>query len=221
MARIHIVRTLQFHDDDSFSTVVDIHREFDLVPMRADRSAVGTAKNLGKQAGDVGSTAGVQANQIGSTLIPSLTADVTHPTGLSAGQKSNYLTGAAETAGGVNAGLTGEANLATARTRNAGGLAPALDEAARIKQRQLATGTQQVNNIDTQLANQKRAQALQQLQGLYGTDTSNQLRAMGLQGQDLSDQLAAGRQGWLQNTEGVIDTLSGAAKGAGALGVRV
>jgi len=54
---------------------------------------------------------------------------------------------------------------------------------------------------------------------LYGTDTSNQLKAMGLQSEDLQNQLAAGRQGWLQNTEGVLGTIGKlGSEAAGAYG---
>lgn len=179
-----------------------------------DRSATNQAKAAGQGAQSVAGGAGAQAQQVGSTIIPTLERTATNPTGLTPTQRNNYMVSAQEATGGVNAGLKGAADLATARTRNAGGYSAALDEAARQKQRQMATSTQDVNNLDTQLANQKQAQALQQLQGLYGTDTSNMLKAMGLQNQDLETQLAAGRQGWLQNTMGTLGTLSGMGLGA-------
>ena len=119
-----------------------------------------------------------------------------------------------EAAGGANATLTGEGNLAALRTRNAGGFAPALAEASRNKTRALSSGALDVANQNAMLKQQQQQEGLRGLQGLYGTDTSNQLKAMGLSAEDLQNQMAANRQGWLQNTEGVLNTISGMGKAA-------
>lgn len=195
--------------------------EVEHVPLRFDREAVSTAKTAGKTAQGQANQSGADASADRSAIIPGLTRDANNPVGLTANQRNQFQVGASEAAGGVNAGLTGAANLATARTRNAGGFSNALAEAARQKMRTQATATQGVNMLDTQLANQKQQQARQALQGLYGTDTSNMLKSMGLQNEDLNTQLAAGRQGWLQNTEGVLDTISNMGKAAGGMGVGV
>lgn len=181
--------------------------EVDHIPFRFDRSATGTAKNLGKQAGSVASTSGSEADVDRSSVIPGLLRDVSNPTGFTPVQQNNMLVRQQEAAGGANAVAGGEGRLAALRTRSAGGFAPALAEAARAKGRTLATGALDVANRNAELEQQKQQEARRQLLGLYGTDTSNQLRAMGLQSQDLQDQLAAGRQGWLQNTEGVLGTI--------------
>jgi hypothetical protein len=186
---------------------------------RCDRSI---AKAAGNQAGANEGTAGqlqAGAAQIGSSIIPGLEAEARGGQGLTPRQKNDALVAGSQAIGGVNSGITGDANLAAARTRNAGGFTGALDEAARIKGRQQSTNALGVSAEDTAIANQKQAQAQRELAGLYGTDTSGGLQAMGLANQDLATQLKANQQGWLQNTEGVIDTLSGAAKAAFPKGV--
>lgn len=174
-----------------------------------DRGAAGQAKNLGQQAGSAASNAGSEAATDRSSVIPGLLRDVNNPTGFTPQQQNDMLVKQQEAAGGANATATGEGRLAALRTRSAGGFAPALAEAARAKGRTLATGALDVSNRNAELEQQKQQTARQQLLGLYGTDTSNMLRSMGLQSQALQDQLAAGRQGWLQNTEGVLGTIGG------------
>jgi len=192
--------------------------EIDHIPLRFDRGATGQAKKLGQQAGETGATAGSEAAVDRSSVIPGLVRDVNNPTGFTPEQRNDMLVKQQEAAGGGNAAVTGEGRLAALRTRTAGGFAPALAEAARSKGRTLATGALDVANRNAELEQQKQAQARQQLLGLYGVDTSNMLKSMGLQSQDLQDQLAAGRQGWLQNTEGVLGTLGNL--GSSAAGVK-
>lgn len=179
-----------------------------------DRSVQGKAKENAGQANAVGVQAGSTANQIGSVLIPGLERQAQNPTGFTPQQKNRQLVAGAESVGGTGAGTAGAAELEKMRTRNPAGFSAALDEAARQRGRQTSTNALGVENADTMLAQEKQRQAQQQLQGLYGTDTSNQLKAMGLSNEDLQTALEAGKSGWLQNTEGIIGTLTGAAKAA-------
>jgi hypothetical protein len=183
-----------------------------------DRGAVAQAKQQGATAGGVAGAAGSDASKIGSTITPILTQQAEHPTGYDPTTLNNMLVSQQEAVGGGNAAIGGEGRLSALRTRSAGGLAPVLAEAARSKGRTLASGAQAVQNESARLAQEKQQQALSRLQGLYGTDTSNQLRAMGLQAEDLQDQLAAGKQGWLQNTEGILGTIGNL--GSSAAGVK-
>lgn len=190
---------------------------FEEPQMLFDRGAVQSAKTQGNTAGEFAQNQGAQANILSSNLVPGLIRQANTPYGFTAQQRNNMLTSGAEAVGGANATATGEGRLAALRSRTAGGFAPALDEAARQKGRALSDVNLRVANEDTALANERQARAQQMLQGLYGTDTSNMLRAMGVQQGDLQNQLAAGRQGWLQNTEGVLNTISNMGKaGAGA-----
>lgn len=180
--------------------------------VRFDRAIQGQAKQNAGNANTLGAQSGATASQIGSTLIPGLERQATNPTGFTPQEKNRMLVAGAESTGGANAGAGGAATLEKLRTRNPGGFSAALDEAARIKGRQTSANALGVENQDAQLAQAKQRQAQQQLQGLYGTDTSNQLHAMGLANEDLDTALKAGQQGWLQNTEGVINTIANASK---------
>ena len=194
-------------------------------PIRCDRSAANQAKNQGAQASGVAGTSQANANTLYSSVVPGLIRQAQTPQGLTAGQLNTATTASGEAAGGANAALTGEGRLAALRTRTAGGYPAALDEAARAKGRTLATNAQNLQLTNARLGLERQADAQRQLEGLYGTNTSNMLRAMGLQNQDLETQLAAGRQGFLQNAEGLLGTIGnlgsqgvGAAKLAGAFG---
>jgi len=214
MHLVHIVTIKELQPDGSWVTLSDSFYEVEHVTIKADRGAQQNASNLLTTTKGQTSTSQQNAAQERGTLLPMLQREATGTSGLAPTQKNEYMVSAEEAGGGSNAGLTGEANLATARTRNAGGFGSALDEASRQKQRQLATTTQNVNNLNTQIALDRQRQAQQQLQGLYGTDTSAGLQAMGLQSQAIQDELAAGRQGWLQNTEGVLNTIGGMGRNA-------
>jgi hypothetical protein len=196
---------LLFHDGETF--VEDF-------PIRFDRGATGQAKTQGQNAGAVAGQSQSNANQIYSSLVPGLIRQAQTPQGFTAQQMNTATTAAGEAAGGANAALTGEGRLAALRSRTAGGTSAALDEAARAKNRSLATSAQDLQLANARLGLQRQAQAQQQLQGLYGTNTNDMLRAMGLQNQDLQTQLEAGRQGWLQSTEGVLGTIGGLGQNA-------
>jgi hypothetical protein len=182
------------------------------IPLRFDRSVQKAAGNNATTANSVAGQAGSNAAQIGSSLIPGLESEAQNPIGLTPIQKNNALVSGAQAIGGVNSGIKGEADLAAARTRNAGGFTNALDEAARIKSRQQSANTLGVENEDARLANEKQQFAQRALQGLYGTDTSRQLEAMGLSNQDLQTKLQAGKSGWLQNFNDTLSTIEGGAK---------
>jgi hypothetical protein len=190
---------------------------FEELKILFDRGAQQQAKNLGQQAGGVAGSSQANANQERSTIIPGLEREAQTPMGFTPEQTNKMLVASQEGAGGGNAALTGEGRLAALRTRTAGGFAPALDEAARVKNRTLASNALDVQNQNARLGLQRQDAARRQLEGLYGTDTSNMLRAMGLQNEDLSTQLAAGRQGWWQNLNQGLQTAG--KMGAGAIGV--
>ena len=183
-----------------------------------DRNVQSQATNSKKQADTTAGIAGANATGEGNTLRTQLTNEALHPAGLAPTDLNNMLVAQQEGAGGANATVTGEGRLAALRQRNAGGFAPALAEAQRIKGRTLATGGLDVANENAQLKQKQQQAGLTGLEGLYGTDTSDQLKAMGLSAEDLQNELAAGRQGWLQNTEGVLGALKGAGASKGADG---
>lgn len=180
--------------------------------VKFDRSVQAGAKNNKNQSDQAASGFGAQATQIGSSLIPGLERQANNPTGLTPMQKNAALVSGAEAAGGVESGGKGAAMLQTLRTKTPGGFGAALAEAARVKGRQLSSNALGVENEDARMAQENQARAQSMLSGLYGTDTSNQLKAMGLSDEALNTQLAGGKSGWLQNAEGLVETAADAAK---------
>lgn len=181
-----------------------------------DRGVQKAASNANKSATGTANATNAQANQVYSSVVPGIEQQANHPTGYAPTDLNNMLVSGAESVGGTGAATSGAARLGALRTRNAGGFAPALDEAARQRAQIGSANALGVQNANADLKQQQQARAQQELLGLYGTQTHNALADMGLANQDLSTELAGGRQGWLQNTEGVIDTLGNLGKGVGA-----
>jgi hypothetical protein len=206
-------------DMDTMEVLEHEHFEYpDDAPVAlADRSI---QQQAGQDASTAGSNAagyGTQASQINAKLMPTLNTELAGNDGLTATQKNNLLVAGQQGSGGAAGGVAGTAGLAANRTKNSGALSATLDAAARSRGQQESQANLGVENESTKLATQRQQQAQQQMQGLYGTDVSAQLGNMGIQNQDISNELAAGRQGWLQNTEGVLGTVSNmGAKAAGA-----
>lgn len=180
----------------------------------ADRSIANQAGTNAATSNAAGAGYGSSAKSIAGTLIPTLNYEASGNAGLTPTQQNNMLVAGQQGAGGATGALAGAAGLAANRTRNSGSLSGSLDQLARIRAQQGSQANLGVQNESTQVALDRQKQAQNQLQGLYGTDVSAQLGQMGLANQDLNTQLGANRQGWLQNTEGVLDTLSGMGKNA-------
>jgi hypothetical protein len=186
----------------------------ELVTLRFDRSAQAQAKGNKTTADTLGSNLGSEAAGVGAAVIPGLEREATNPQGFAPTDVNNMLVAGGEAVGGANAGITGEANLEAARTRNAGGFASALDEAARTKSRQLSTNALNVSGEQAREKLKQQQFAQTQLADLMKSDRANQLRAMGLSDEAIAQELAAGKSGWLQNVNQTIEAVTGAAKGA-------
>lgn len=167
------------------------------------------AMNAAKTAGSTGANYGTSATGISDTLVPQLQAEATGDIGYTPQQQNNMLVAGEQGAGGANAGVVGRAGLLAGRTRNSAATSGILDEAARDKTRQMSTNALDVANRSADLAQKKQAGAQSELSGLYGTDVSAQLRAMGLMPEDVNAASEAGKSGWLQNTLGTIATIGG------------
>ena len=219
MTRISIFKILELGDDGNFHTVAESSYDAAIVAMRADRKVQGQANEQRKTADTEAVNAGANAATDLSSFRPTLQKRALgEGTGFNPTDLNNMLVAQQEGVGGGNAAISGEGKLIGLRSHGtAGGIAPALAEAARAKGRTLATGGLEVSNANAQLKQQQQQQALNALQGLYGTDTSNQLKDMGLSAEALQNELAAGRQGWLQNTEGVMSSLGQLGQGVGAV----
>lgn len=216
--RLKIYRQLTI-DSETLQIISEDSYEYSGPLLLADRSMQNRAGQAATTAGNVGSTEGANANTERGAILPGLIQEATHPTGYTPTQKNQQLVAGEQGAGGANAGLTGEAMLHMARTRNAGGYGAALDEAARQKQNTLSQNALNVENKSSDLAQKKQQFAQGELGNLYGMDTNAMLKAYGLVPEDINAGVNAGKSGWLQDANSIIQTLSGASKaGAGAAG---
>jgi hypothetical protein len=189
--------------------------------MLFDRSIQTSAKGQAASATGTAGGYGTQAGGIASSIIPTLERQAAgQGTGFTPVDLNAMRVAAQQGAGGAASGLTGQANLMAARTRNVGGFGAALDQAARQRMQQLSQSNLDIQAMNAQqkLAQQRAAQ--QQLAGLYGTDVSAQLKAMGLSDEDLKTALQAGQTGWLENTMGTLGALGQLGSGAGAVGLK-
>ena len=216
--RIHTKTVLQMTDDPLiYLPISDEHYDYDGPLALADRSIQQSATSAANTAGTTGAGYGSTAAAIGAPLTKTLQNDVNNPIGFTPTETNNMLVAGEQGAGGATSAITGQAGLQAGRTRNSAALSGVLDQAARQKQQQLSQNALGVQNQSAMLAQQKRASALGGLQGLYGTDVGAQLKAMGIQDQDLNTAIQAGNSGWLQNTMGAIGTLGNLGLGAGKL----
>ena len=180
----------------------------------ADRSIQSQAEGNSKTAGGVAGQYGGNAAAIGGPLVGELQREAANPIGYTPEQTNSMLVAGEQGAGGANASIAGTAGLAAGRTRNSAALSGVLDAAARAKTQQLSQNALSVQNKSADVGLERQRQAQQQLQGLYGTNVNAQLGAMGIQNQDLNTAIQAGNSGWLQNLEGVGNTLANMGKSA-------
>lgn len=180
------------------------------------RAAQSQATNL--QGTDATTAAQAQGQAQGnySTINPFLTSELNHPQGFTQGQTTSMLSAAEGGAGGATAGVTGQANLNAARSRNGGGFSTALDAAARSRQQASAGASENIAGQNAQLQQTQQQNAASGLQGLYGANSGNALKALGLQDQAIGTEAQAGSTGWLQNATGILSSLGGAAGGGAA-----
>jgi len=183
------------------------------------RSAVGQAGSAATTAANTGTRLGAEASGIGSTLTPFLTSELEHPEGYSQQDLSSMLSAAEGGAGGSNSGVVGQANQTAATTRNAGGFQAVLDDAARQRAKAAAGASEGIAAQNAGLKQTQQQNAEQGLQKMYGTDTSGMLDATGQEARDIDAGVEANNSGWLQNATGILNTIGGLGRGAGAMGI--
>lgn len=170
------------------------------------RNAQRQAGNAADTAAATGANLGSEAQGIGANLTPFLTSEMLHPQGI--GQEGLAAeTGAAlGGAGGAASGLVGMANQRAATSRNAGGFQAVLDDVSRNRMKAAAGASEGIQAGNENLKQQQMQEGARGLQGLYGTDTSGMLSAMGQVPEDVNAEVTAGKSGWLQNTMDILKT---------------
>lgn len=183
-------------------------------PIAGIRAATAAASQAAKTAAQTGGQYGAEAQGIGGMLVPQLQQDVANAPGLGQGTQNAMLTAGLGGAGGAESGIVGAEGLRAARSRNVGGSAGVLDEAAREKMRTSAGVGLDVATKNAMVQQQQRSSALKQLEGIYGTDVGAGLKAQSLVPEDIDAWSKANQTGWMQNTAMMIDAVSGG-KGIG------
>ena len=178
------------------------------------RSAVNQATSAEQNAGNTANTLGGEGQGISANLTPFLTQEMLHPQGIGQTGLSAETAAAEGGAGGAASGLTGVANQRAAVSRNAGGFSAALDDAARQRDKAAAGASEGITGQNEMLKTQQQEEGARGLQGMYGTDTSGMLNAMGQQHEDINSEVDANKTGWLQNTLGILDTINGSGNAA-------
>lgn len=171
------------------------------------RSSVAAANNATNTAANTGAGLGASAAGIGANLTPFLTSELEHPQGYSPQDTSAMLSAAEGGAGGADAGIVGQANKMAATSRNAGGFQAALDDAARQRMKAAAGTSENIAAQNAGVKQQQQQDAARGLEGLYGTNTSGMLNAMGQEHNDINAATEGGQTGWLQNSLNVLNTL--------------
>lgn len=187
------------------------------MPRAAQNAAKNAVNNENSTAGNFANT----ASTVNSTLQPKLTQEANNPTGYTPTDMNSMLTASAQSLGGANSGITGQANLQAARTRNSAGYGSALDEAQRAKGRQLSQNALNIQSSNANLKQDQQQAGIKGLEGLYGIDLGSMNHAMGLVPSTIDAETQAGNSGWFQNMTGFMNALAGDAKGAASMGVHV
>jgi hypothetical protein len=175
--------------------------------------AAGQANNAYNTAANTASGLGASASGIGANLTPFLTQEMLHPQGIGQqgiGDEQAAVEGAA---GGTGSGLTGLADQRAAVTRNAGGYQAALADAARSRTQAAATGSEGIAAGNEQDKLQQQEQGAAGLSGLYKTDTSGMLDAMGQEQGDIKAEETAPT--WMSTAQGLLNMGTSAASLAG------
>jgi hypothetical protein len=161
---------------------------------------------------------GGEASGIGANLTPFLTQEMLHPTGY--GQQGlSAMTAAAEGgAGGATSGLTGQAMQRAAASHNTGAYGAALDAASRNRTAATANASEGIAANNANLMQQQQQEGAAGLGGLYKTDTSGMLDAMGQEANDIKVGQTQGIMGDINQTLSAAGKVAGLAGGFGVPG---
>ena len=170
-------------------------------------SAVNTAGMLG------GEAQGINAN-----LTPFLTQEMLHPQGYGQQGLSAMNAAASGGAGGALSAFQGGAAQRAGAMHNAGAFQASMDDASRNAMKARADASENIAAQNANLQQEQSQQGAAGLGGMYKTDTSGMLDAMGQERGDIEAGVQAGQAG-----PGWLSTLGkglGIAGGIGTLGTR-
>lgn len=183
------------------------HFDYEGPVAKLDRWAQNAAKSAAST--DASTAANLQGESQGehAQLSPLLSQEAHAEHAYDPTQINELLT-AAEAGTGAAAGsaASGGDELA-ARTRNASGFTKSAQEMARDRMKAAAGASEGIAAADVNGAKALNQEGIHGLQGLYGTDTTGMLDAMGQRTKDVNSEVDAGKSGWLQNTLDTVKTI--------------
>ena len=191
--------------------------EYDGPLAKCDRAIQNDATNAATNATQTAGQFGAGAGSVQANLVPRLETQAVTPPGIGAFGLGEEETGALSTAAGATGSATEGARLRAIRTGNAAGVGAMGVAAAGETARASGGALQSILAKNAQLKAQQMQQANTGLEGILGENIHGETAAEGIVPEDLNTALKAGQQGWLQNAEGVLTTLSQAGASAGKM----
>jgi hypothetical protein len=178
-------------------------------------------KALQRQAAAAEQQANATAGQLTSagqgvagTLVPQLERQSVNPPGASPADIATMESRAAQAGAGAAGGARGMLALRAMRMRNPAGVGGDIAASTEAASRATGKGLQDILAQNASLKEKQRAQAQEQLGGIYNTDVSGALRAMALEPEDINAEANSEKVGKFQNVMTVLDYLSGNAAAA-------
>lgn len=176
---------------------------------KCDRAQQQEGRQAEQQTKQTIGTAGANAGQISGNLVPRLEQEAVNPTGYGAFGLGDMKTEALQTGGAASGAANERMRLNAIRTGNAAGLGAGEAASAEGGARASGSALQSILAKNAELKAQQQQQANVQLGNILGENLRAETTAEGILPQDINATVNAGKSGWLQNTEGALDTLSG------------
>jgi hypothetical protein len=180
------------------------------------RSAVSQANKTFDNSTNAAAGYGAAGNTINSQLTPFLLQQMQNPQGRSQGDLTAMLSSSLGSTGGATSAITGQAEQQAGRTRNDAGFTSALTEAARDREKNLAGTSEGIAADNSNLKEDQRTNAQKMLASLYGTDVNAQQGQTGQANQATQNAIAGSQTGWLQQMQGLLNSVGSLGGGAGA-----
>jgi len=210
------IHTKTVWDIETGDVVEDQFHYYEGALVLCDRSMQKSSSGAMNQAEQTAGKYGSTAQDISGNLTPQLQRWTVAPPGYGARGVARMETSAMQGAGAKTGAMQEAARLRAMRTGNAAAL-PALEAAeAQGGARGAGSTVEDILARNEMLKSQQQMGAMKGLEGMYGSSMRGDIGAQGLVPEDIRANLAAGQQGWLQNTMGIMGALGGMGTGAGA-----
>lgn len=193
---------------------LEISHEYSGPVGKLDRWAQGQAKDAAADSANTADTLRGEAQGEHAQLTPFFSEEMHAQHGYNPTQLNQLLTAAEAGTGAAAGDVAAKTDQLAARTRNASGFTKSLQEQARDRMKTAAGASEGIAAADVEGAKDLNQRGAAGLMGLYGTDTSGMLNAMGQRTQDINAEVEAGKSGWLQNTLNTVNTIANAGNAA-------